>query len=282
MGDCGLWWDLVEVKIVVSFVLRVPILPERNMSAALDSQNQFLPDLLLTVYTCNFSKELQSHSGLMTPTPTPHSPRPDFDPLSDPILTWIWPNSDLLGRFWARIGSNSGRDRVRKGVKIGSGWVGFGGWGSSGRRGSVAPSLSVRATRTIQWSFFQSRIFWEATQQTTIWQCGLWWPSLCGPGQMYCTCVERCQWGRTNSHSFLSSHRNLSCQVELRFRSPNSAIHLCSPCAPAEARRWIFFIFSQGNFGNFSGTFGGNFPRIFSDPQNKGSKILGKVSEHFS
>ena len=32
-------------------------------------------------------EELQSHSGLTTPTPTPHSPRPDFDPLSDPIST---------------------------------------------------------------------------------------------------------------------------------------------------------------------------------------------------
>ena len=32
-------------------------------------------------------EELQSHSGLMTPTPKTHSPRPDLDPLSDPILT---------------------------------------------------------------------------------------------------------------------------------------------------------------------------------------------------
>ena len=30
------------------------------------------------------------------------------------------------------------------------------------------------------------------------------------------------------------------------------------------------------------GKFGGNFPGIFSDPQNKGSKISGKISEHFS
>ena len=37
---------------------------------------------------CNFSKVLQSHFGLDDPHPqTPLRPRPDFDPLSDLILT---------------------------------------------------------------------------------------------------------------------------------------------------------------------------------------------------
>ena len=41
---------------------------------------------LWALRVCIFSKELQSPSGLMTPTPKPHSPRPDFDPLSDPLF----------------------------------------------------------------------------------------------------------------------------------------------------------------------------------------------------
>ena len=36
----------------------------------------------------------------------------------------------------------------------------------------------------------------------------------------------------------------------------------CSPCAPAEARRWIFWFFA----GKFCGNFGGNFARIFLTP----------------
>ena len=43
-----------------------------------------------------------------------------------------------------------------------------------------------------------------------------------------------------------------------------------------------FLWFFAGKFGKFSGKFGGNFPGFFSDPQNKGSKISGKISEHFS
>ena len=55
----------------------------------------------------------------------------------------------------------------------------------------------------------------------------------------------------------------------------------CSPCAPAEARRWIFFDFSQGNLENLVGSLEG-FSGIFSDPQTKGSNISGEISEHFS
>ena len=44
----------------------------------------------------------------------------------------------------------------------------------------------------------------------------------------------------------------------------------------------FFFLFFAGKFGKFSGKFGWNFAGIFSDPQNKGSKISGKFSEHFS
>ena len=62
---------------------------------------------------------------------------------------------------------------------------------------------------------------------------------------------------------------------------PAHVISKCSPCAPAEARRWIFWLFAE-EFGKFSGKFGGNLPGIFSGPQNKGSKISGKISEHFS
>ena len=72
---------------------------------------------------------------------------------------------------------------------------------------------------------------------------------------------------------------------------------------PAEVRKWNFsplfslpkvlpallqklvgefFWFFAGKFGKFSGKFGGNFLGIFSDPQNKGSKFSGKISEHFS
>ena len=46
-----------------------------------------------------------------------------------------------------------------------------------------------------------------------------------------------------------------------------------SPCAPAEARRWSFWIFAQGNL---AGIF-----RDFSDPQNKDSKISGKFRSIF-
>ena len=41
-----------------------------------------------------------------------------------------------------------------------------------------------------------------------------------------------------------------------------------------------FFDFSQGNLENLVGKFVGNFPGIFSDPQNKGSKISG-LRENF-
>ena len=42
-----------------------------------------------------------------------------------------------------------------------------------------------------------------------------------------------------------------------------------------------FFDFSQGNLENLVGNLEG-ICGIFSDPQNKGSKISGKISEHFS
>ena len=55
-----------------------------------------------------------------------------------------------------------------------------------------------------------------------------------------------------------------------------------SPCAPAEARRWILIDSSQGNLvGNLAG-FLREFCGIFSDPQKKGFNISGKISEHFS
>ena len=42
-----------------------------------------------------------------------------------------------------------------------------------------------------------------------------------------------------------------------------------------------FSDFSQGNLENLVGNLEGIF-RDISDPQNKGSKIWGKISEHFS
>ena len=52
-----------------------------------------------------------------------------------------------------------------------------------------------------------------------------------------------------------------------------------SPCAPPEARRWFFFlIFVREICREFWWEFCG----IFSEPQNKGSKFSGKISEHFS
>ena len=42
-----------------------------------------------------------------------------------------------------------------------------------------------------------------------------------------------------------------------------------------------FFFFPQGNLENLVGNLEGIL-RDFSDPQNKGSKISGKISEHFS
>ena len=50
-----------------------------------------------------------------------------------------------------------------------------------------------------------------------------------------------------------------------------------SPCAPAEARQSLFFW-----EGNFVGNLAGILWDFFSDPQNKGSKLSGKISEHFS
>ena len=51
----------------------------------------------------------------------------------------------------------------------------------------------------------------------------------------------------------------------------------CSPCAPAEARRWIFFWFFAGKFGKFSGKFGGNFAGFFLTHRTKAQKFRGKL-----
>ena len=67
------------------------------------------------------------------------------------------------------------------------------------------------------------------------------------------------------------------------------SLAICSPCPPAEARRWVFFWFFGGKFcrkffGNFSGPqnkgtkIGENFGALsweISGPQNKGSKNRG-------
>ena len=43
---------------------------------------------------------------LLRPDDPHHSPRPDLDPLSDLISTWIWPNFDPKSPQEVRIGSN--------------------------------------------------------------------------------------------------------------------------------------------------------------------------------
>ena len=57
-------------------------------------------------------------------------------------------------------------------------------------------------------------------------------------------------------------------------------ICVCSPCAPAEARQWIFLIFRR-EFGNFSGKFGGNFPGIFLTHRTKAQTFRGKFRSIF-
>ena len=48
-------------------------------------------------------------------------------------------------------------------------------------------------------------------------------------------------------------------------------------------RALFLFFCSQGNLvGNFVGNLAGILRDFSSDPQNKGSKISGEISEHFS
>ena len=53
-----------------------------------------------------------------------------------------------------------------------------------------------------------------------------------------------------------------------------------SPCAPAEARRWIFLIFRR-EIWKFSGKFGGNFVGFFLTHRTKAQKIRGKFRSIF-
>ena len=77
--------------------------------------------------------------------------------------------------------------------------------------------------------------------------------------------------------------------ISVRFTGTN--LHRCdfsppqsvntSPCAPAEARRWIFFWFFAGKFGKFSGKFGGNFAGFFLTHRTKAQKFRGKFRSIF-
>ena len=84
--------------------------------------------LLVCTNQCrNVSRSYRATSTLVTPTPKPHSPRPDFDPLLDLIFTRNWPN---LVASWVDLGSKLHPIQVKIGSKSGRGeWV-FG-WGSS-------------------------------------------------------------------------------------------------------------------------------------------------------
>ena len=59
------------------------------------------------------------------------------------------------------------------------------------------------------------------------------------------------------------------------FRMPGDFWRICSPCAPAEARRWILFDFSQGNLENLVGNLKGIL-RIFLIHWTKALKFRGK------
>ena len=50
----------------------------------------------------------------------------------------------------------------------------------------------------------------------------------------------------------------------------------CSPCAPAEARRWTFFDFSQGNLENLVGNLEGIFRRFSLSHRTKAQTFRGK------
>ena len=54
-----------------------------------------------------------------------------------------------------------------------------------------------------------------------------------------------------------------------------------SPCAPAEARRWIFFDFSQGNLENLVGNLEGIFRGFFLIHRTKAHKFRGKFRSIF-
>ena len=55
----------------------------------------------------------------------------------------------------------------------------------------------------------------------------------------------------------------------------------CSPCAPAEARRWIFFDFSQGNLENLVGNLEGILRDFFLTHRTKAQKFRGKFRSIF-
>ena len=66
--------------------------------------------------------------------------------------------------------------------------------------------------------------------------------------------------------------------VLTRYRDRNR-----SPCALAESRRVNFFDFGGGNNSIFCRReIWGEFCGELLDPQNRGSKIFGEISEHFS
>ena len=75
---------------------------------------------------------------------------------------------------------------------------------------------------------------------------------------------------RSENHFYPFSSQN---RGSLAILFAEEIAHLGSPCPPAEVRRW-FLIFFVGNLAGILWA--------FSDPQNKGSKILGRISEHFS
>ena len=104
--------------------------------------------------------------------------------------------------------------------------------------------------------------------------------------------VEAMEWESTSP--ILAQHECRLCLSQVVFRACEAANLLEAPieigdkvglvnffpCAPAEARRWFFFDFSQGNLENLVGNLEGIF-RDFSDPRNKGSNISGKNVRKF-
>ena len=71
-----------------------------------------------------------------------------------------------------------------------------------------------------------------------------------------------------------------------RLREFNLAWHfqttpISSPCAPAEARRWFFFDFSQRNLESLVGNLAGNYPGFFLTHRTKPRKFRGNYRSIF-
>ena len=84
----------------------------------------------------------------------------------------------------------------------------------------------------------------------------------------------------SNKNSTHKNARNCRNKPEFSVKALRSA-ERSSPCAPAEAHRWIFFAFSQGNLGNLVGNLEGIFRGFFLTHRTKAQKFRGKFRSIF-